>query len=163
MFGNRVASFASIILVIKKKHHIQKRILKIRYVYCSFSDVENIDFVLLFGLLRLGMRVSETLTKNILSMTFEYNFFRIFEFCAAQMSNCLFTYFLIRFCFCFWFCLFFFLSPPFGTFQISFAMKAKQMLWHDSQHFAMWCRYGDRQQDIRRRQVVETQNYFFSY
>jgi len=47
--------------------------------------------------------------------------------------------------------------------QLSFAWKAKQMLWHNSQHFATWCRYGDRQQDIRRRQVVETQNYFFSY
>lgn len=47
--------------------------------------------------------------------------------------------------------------------QLSFGLKAKQILWQNSQHFATWCRYGDRQQDIRRRQVVETQNYFFSY
>lgn len=37
--------------------------------------------------------------------------------------------------------------------QVIFAQKAKQMLWHNSKHFAYWCRYGDRQQDVRRRQV----------
>lgn len=37
--------------------------------------------------------------------------------------------------------------------QIAFAQKAKQMLWQSSQHFAFWCRYGERQQDIRRKQV----------
>lgn len=37
--------------------------------------------------------------------------------------------------------------------QIAFAQKAKQMMWQSSQHFAFWCRYGERQQDIRRKQV----------
>lgn len=39
--------------------------------------------------------------------------------------------------------------------QLSFAQKAKQTLWNNSQHFVTWCRYGDRQQDIRRRQVSD--------
>lgn len=37
--------------------------------------------------------------------------------------------------------------------QVQFARKVKQSLWHNSKHFAYWCRYGSRQQDIRRRQV----------
>ncbi|KAL5276728.1 hypothetical protein ACFFRR_002136 [Megaselia abdita] len=39
--------------------------------------------------------------------------------------------------------------------QIQFARKVKQSLWHNSKHFAFWCRYGSRQQDIRRRQMSE--------
>lgn len=37
--------------------------------------------------------------------------------------------------------------------QIAFAQKTKNQLWHNTQHFVYWCRYGDRQQDIRKRQV----------
>lgn len=85
------------------------------------------------------------------------NFFRLpFDLFAAQfLHNCLqFSHIFFSFV-CSFVCV--------QCLQISFGTKAKQMLWHDSQHFAMWCRYGDRQQDIRRRQVDETQNYFFSY
>lgn len=39
--------------------------------------------------------------------------------------------------------------------QISFARKANQSLWHNTKHFVYWCRYGHRQQDIRRRQMSE--------
>ncbi|XP_037919401.1 uncharacterized protein LOC119656828 isoform X1 [Hermetia illucens] len=39
--------------------------------------------------------------------------------------------------------------------QITFARKANQSLWNNTQHFAYWCRYGSRQQDIRRRQMSE--------
>ncbi|XP_037048870.1 uncharacterized protein LOC119083283 [Bradysia coprophila] len=39
--------------------------------------------------------------------------------------------------------------------QVSFAQKAKQELWHNSQHFAYWCRYGHRQQDVRKKQMSE--------
>lgn len=38
--------------------------------------------------------------------------------------------------------------------QIAFAQKTKNQLWHNTQHFVYWCRYGDRQQDIRKRQVI---------
>uniref|UniRef100_T1PCV2 Lecithin retinol acyltransferase n=1 Tax=Musca domestica TaxID=7370 RepID=T1PCV2_MUSDO len=39
--------------------------------------------------------------------------------------------------------------------QISFARKAKQSLWNNNQHFVYWCRYGSRQQDVRKRQMSE--------
>ncbi|GAB0086525.1 uncharacterized protein DMENIID0001_006080 [Sergentomyia squamirostris] len=39
--------------------------------------------------------------------------------------------------------------------QVLFAQKARQILWHNSKHFAYWCRYGDRQQDLRQRQMSE--------
>lgn len=39
--------------------------------------------------------------------------------------------------------------------QITFAQKTKSVLWHNTQHFAYWCRYGNRQQDVRRRQMSE--------
>lgn len=37
--------------------------------------------------------------------------------------------------------------------QIAFAQKTKKMLWNNSQHFAFFCRYGERQQDKRTRHV----------
>ncbi|XP_073827839.1 lethal (1) G0469 NlpC/P60 domain-containing protein [Musca autumnalis] len=39
--------------------------------------------------------------------------------------------------------------------QVSFARKAKQSLWNNNQHFVYWCRYGSRQQDVRKRQMSE--------
>ncbi|XP_023297107.2 serine/threonine-protein kinase DDB_G0283821 [Lucilia cuprina] len=39
--------------------------------------------------------------------------------------------------------------------QISFARKAKQSLWNNNKHFVYWCRYGSRQQDVRKRQMSE--------
>ncbi|XP_075155388.1 lethal (1) G0469 NlpC/P60 domain-containing protein [Haematobia irritans] len=39
--------------------------------------------------------------------------------------------------------------------QISFARKAKHSLWNNNQHFVYWCRYGSRQQDVRKRQMSE--------
>ncbi|XP_030382003.1 uncharacterized protein LOC115629641 [Scaptodrosophila lebanonensis] len=39
--------------------------------------------------------------------------------------------------------------------QVSLARKAKQSLWNNNKHFAYWCRYGSRQQDVRKRQMSE--------
>ncbi|XP_055840867.1 signal transducer and activator of transcription B [Episyrphus balteatus] len=39
--------------------------------------------------------------------------------------------------------------------QVAFARKAKQSLWHNNKHFSYWCRYGSRQQDVRKRQMSE--------
>uniref|UniRef100_A0A1A9WID2 Uncharacterized protein n=1 Tax=Glossina brevipalpis TaxID=37001 RepID=A0A1A9WID2_9MUSC len=39
--------------------------------------------------------------------------------------------------------------------QISFARKAKHSLWNNNKHFVYWCRYGSRQQDVRKRQMSE--------
>ncbi|XP_013111559.1 uncharacterized protein LOC106090052 [Stomoxys calcitrans] len=39
--------------------------------------------------------------------------------------------------------------------QVSFARKAKHSLWNNNQHFVYWCRYGSRQQDVRKRQMSE--------
>ncbi|XP_016949180.3 uncharacterized protein LOC108023970 isoform X2 [Drosophila biarmipes] len=37
--------------------------------------------------------------------------------------------------------------------QVSVARKAKQSLWNNNKHFVYWCRYGSRQQDLRKRQL----------
>ncbi|XP_014091879.2 uncharacterized protein l(1)G0469 [Bactrocera oleae] len=39
--------------------------------------------------------------------------------------------------------------------QVSFARKAKHSLWNNNKHFVYWCRYGSRQQDVRKRQMSE--------
>nr|XP_016925529.2 uncharacterized protein LOC108006516 isoform X1 [Drosophila suzukii] len=39
--------------------------------------------------------------------------------------------------------------------QVSVARKAKQSLWNNNKHFVYWCRYGSRQQDLRKRQMSE--------
>ncbi|XP_017963477.1 uncharacterized protein LOC108656076 [Drosophila navojoa] len=39
--------------------------------------------------------------------------------------------------------------------QVSLARKAKQSLWNNNKHFVYWCRYGSRQQDVRKRQMSE--------
>ncbi|XP_068158770.1 uncharacterized protein l(1)G0469 [Drosophila tropicalis] len=39
--------------------------------------------------------------------------------------------------------------------QVSLARKAKQSLWNNNKHFVYWCRYGSRQQDVRKRQISE--------
>ncbi|XP_037936732.1 uncharacterized protein LOC119670525 [Teleopsis dalmanni] len=39
--------------------------------------------------------------------------------------------------------------------QVSFARKAKNSLWNNNKHFVYWCRYGSRQQDVRKRQMSE--------
>uniref|UniRef100_A0A336M2S9 CSON010913 protein n=2 Tax=Culicoides sonorensis TaxID=179676 RepID=A0A336M2S9_CULSO len=43
--------------------------------------------------------------------------------------------------------------------QILFAAKSRTMTWHNSQHFAHWCRYGSKQQDIRKREMSECLKY----
>lgn len=43
--------------------------------------------------------------------------------------------------------------------QILYAVKSRSMTWHNSQHFAHWCRYGSKQQDIRRREMSECLKY----
>ena len=39
--------------------------------------------------------------------------------------------------------------------QVCFARKAKRSLWYNNKHFTYWCRYGSRQQDVRKRQMSE--------
>ncbi|XP_017475683.1 PREDICTED: uncharacterized protein LOC108365957 [Rhagoletis zephyria] len=39
--------------------------------------------------------------------------------------------------------------------QVSFARKARHSLWNNNKHFVYWCRYGSRQQDVRKRQMSE--------
>ncbi|XP_070075359.1 uncharacterized protein l(1)G0469 isoform X2 [Drosophila takahashii] len=41
--------------------------------------------------------------------------------------------------------------------QVSVARKAKQSLWNNNKHFVYWCRYGSRQQDLRKRQIFRIQ------
>lgn len=43
--------------------------------------------------------------------------------------------------------------------QVSLARKAKQSLWNNNKHFVYWCRYGSRQQDVRKRQVTTSANH----
>jgi len=47
----------------------------------------------------------------------------------------------------------------FIVFQVSLARKAKQSLWNNNKHFVYWCRYGSRQQDVRKRQVTTSANH----
>lgn len=46
-----------------------------------------------------------------------------------------------------------------STVQVSLARKAKQSLWNNNKHFVYWCRYGSRQQDVRKRQVTTSANH----
>lgn len=46
-----------------------------------------------------------------------------------------------------------------SSMQVSLARKAKQSLWNNNKHFVYWCRYGSRQQDVRKRQVTTSANH----
>ncbi|XP_026463576.1 uncharacterized protein LOC113366219 [Ctenocephalides felis] len=39
--------------------------------------------------------------------------------------------------------------------QVKYAKSTKRLNWHNTKHFSLWCRHGDRPKDLRKKQVSE--------